>query len=133
MILFCRKLAGKPAVYYPPRDRKPCVGMCFRPRSSGDKVAEKRMERKARKSCLGLCFIAKLKKTSTASPHMEDESVKTTNDGEIYDENDDDSVTFLEYEKSSCLAQTSINFVNNLFFIQITISDGYKLAVWVSE
>ena len=40
-LCFIRKLAGQPPVEYPPRarDRTPCVGMCFRTRSSGGKVA----------------------------------------------------------------------------------------------
>ena len=84
---FCRKLAGKPAVDYPPRIRKPCVGMCFRTRSSGDKVAEKRKERRSRRPCIGLCFIAKLKTTSTASPLMEDETVKVEHGEDISEGN----------------------------------------------
>ena len=78
-----RKLAGKPAVDYPPRIRKPCVGMCFRTRSSGVKVAAKRKERRSRKPCIGLCFIAKMKTTSTASPLVEEETVKVEHTEDI--------------------------------------------------
>ena len=88
----CRKLAGKPAVDYPPRVRKPCVGMCFRTRSSGDKVVAKRKERRSRKPCIGLCFIARLKKTSTASPLMEDETVKVEHDEDIIEANDNEGL-----------------------------------------
>ena len=49
------------------RDRTPCMGLFFRTRSSGGKVAMRRKERNNRKPCIGLCFRAELKKTSTVS------------------------------------------------------------------
>ena len=52
------------------------MGMCFRTRSSGDKVVQRRKQREGRKPCIGLCHIAKMKKTSTARPELEEETVE---------------------------------------------------------
>ena len=81
---------------YPPRarDRTPCVGLCFRTRSSGGKVAMRRKERKNRKPCIGLCFIAKLKKTSTISPHGAEETVAGEQVGVISDGDEFSQATY---------------------------------------
>ena len=64
----CRKLAGQPAVEYPDENRQPCVGMCFRNRSTGVKMEERRNKRGQRTRCVGLCYLAKLKKEQSLSP-----------------------------------------------------------------
>merc|ERR1711915_638166 len=46
---------------------RPCVGMCFRNKSTGEKEKARREKRKKRKSCTGLCYLAKLNKTTTMS------------------------------------------------------------------
>ena len=62
-------------------ERKPCVGMCFRTRSSGNKYAQLRKQRRAAKMkkrpCIGLCYIAKIQKTTTKRPDLQAQQGET--------------------------------------------------------